>query len=54
MLSFKPYQMDGRNRIHILTRDHMGTNLTREITGKFLTQLSDKFSWLIWYDKGKF
>ena len=39
--------MGGRNWIHFLTRDQTGTNLTREITGQLLTQLTDKFSMLI-------
>ena len=39
----------GQNRIHFLTSDQTGTNLTWEITRQWLT---DKFSMWIWPDKG--
>ena len=36
--------LDGPHRIHLLAREQMRTHLTREITGKLLPQLTDKFS----------
>ena len=45
--------MDEWNWIDFSTRYQTGTNLTWKITGKLLTQLTDKCSMWIWSNKGK-